>query len=142
MLEVPVSFVADIIAEQRGVLPDGRAIYSLWDVYPQADLVTYPSSIEGFGNAFLEAVYYRRPVVVNNYSIFDMDIKPKGFRVIEFDGYITPGTVQQARRLLEEPARAQDMVEHNYRLAARHYSYATLERHLATLIGELYGEQA
>ena len=142
MLEVPVSFVVDRIGEQRGVLPDGRPIFTLWDVYPQADLVTYPSSIEGFGNAFLEAVYFRRPVVVNNYSIFDLDIKPKGFRVIEFDGYITPGAVQQARRLLEEPVLAQDIVEHNYRLAARHYSYATLERHLETLIGEFYGEQA
>jgi hypothetical protein len=141
MLGVPVHFVVDLIQERRGVLPDGRAIYTLWDVYSQADLVTYPSSIEGFGNAFLEAVYFRKPIVVNNYSIFDVDIKPKGFKVIEFDGYIRPSTVQQARRVLEEPDQARAMGEHNYRLAARYFSYAMLERHLETLLGEFYGEQ-
>lgn len=31
--------------------------YSLWDVYSYADFITYPSLYEGFGNAFLEAVY-------------------------------------------------------------------------------------
>lgn len=34
-----------------------RAPYSLWDVYPCADLVTYTSLYEGFGNAFLETVF-------------------------------------------------------------------------------------
>ena len=72
----------------RGLTPDGRRRYVLADVYPHADLVTYGSSIEGFGNAFLEAVYYRRPLVVNRYSIYELDIKPRGFRVVEFDGYI------------------------------------------------------
>ena len=37
---------------------DGRKIYTLWDIYPQADLITYPSVYEGFGNAFLEAIYF------------------------------------------------------------------------------------
>ena len=68
---------------------DGRRVYTLADVYPQADLVTYPSSIEGFGNAFLEAVYHRRPLVVNRYSIYEIDIKPHGFRVVEFDNYVS-----------------------------------------------------
>ena len=39
---------------------------------PHADLVTYPSTFEGFGNAFLEAIYYCRPIVVNTYSIYAM----------------------------------------------------------------------
>jgi glycosyltransferase involved in cell wall biosynthesis len=141
LLDVPTNFVSDIIKDQRGATRDGRKIYTLGDVYPHADLVTYPSDIEGFGNAFLEAIYYRQPIVVNNYSIFDMDIKPKGFRVIEFDGYITDDTVHQVRQVLQEPDLAQDMVEHNYRLARRHYSYATLERRLQTLIADCFGEQ-
>ena len=40
-------------------------------------------------------MYYRCPIVVNNYSTFEVDIKPRGFRVIEFDGYITEATVAQ-----------------------------------------------
>jgi mannosylglucosylglycerate synthase len=142
LLDVPANFVADIIKDQRGVTGDGRKIYTLGDVYPHADLVTYPSDIEGFGNAFLEAIYYRRPIVVNNYSIFDTDIKPKGFRVIEFDGYVTDDTVHQVRQVLQNPHLAREMAEHNYRLAQRHYSYATLERRLQTLIADCFGESS
>jgi glycosyltransferase involved in cell wall biosynthesis len=140
LLNVQVNFVADIIREHRGITPDGRKIYSLWDVYPQADLVTYPSTIEGFGNAFLEAIYYRKPIVVNNYSIFAIDIKPKGFQVIEFDGYITQDTVERTRQVLLNPDLAAEMSEHNFQLAKRHYSYAVLERHLKTLLSECFGE--
>jgi len=142
LLAVPVNFVADIIQDQRGLTADGRKVYSLADVYPYADLVTYPSLIEGFGNAFLEAVYFRRPVLVNNYSIFDLDIKPKGFQVIEFDGYITEATLQRTRQVLTDPQLAAQMVETNYALARRHYSYAMLERRLQTLIAEKFGEAA
>ncbi|MCC6500857.1 MAG: glycosyltransferase family 4 protein, partial [Anaerolineales bacterium] len=70
LLDVTVRFESDQVQDKRGSTPDGQKIYTLGDVFPQADLVTYPSSIEGFGNAFLEAVYYRRPVLVNNYSSY------------------------------------------------------------------------
>jgi glycosyltransferase involved in cell wall biosynthesis len=140
LLGVHVSFVSDIIRDQRGLTPDGRKIYALPDVYPHADLVTYPSLIEGFGNAFLEAVYFGKPVVVNNYSIFDLDIKPKGFEVIEFDGFITEETLEHTRRVLATPGLAQQMAETNYALARRHYSYAMLERRLQTLIADWFGE--
>lgn len=140
LLGVPVNFEAGVIQDRRGIAADGRKIYTLWDIYPHADLVTYPSTVEGFGNAFLEAVYFRRPIVVNNYSIFEVDIKPKGFRVIEFDGYITDSTVRQTRRVLSDPRLAQEMTETNYLLAKRYFSYAVLERRLQTLIADCFGE--
>lgn len=139
LLKVPARFVANIIRDQRGKTIDGRKVYTLGDVYQQADLVTYPSTIEGFGNAFLEAIYFRRPIIVNAYSIFAIDIKPKGFRVIEFDGYITDEAVRQTRDILEHPQVAQEMVEHNYELGKRYYSYGVLERSLKTLIVDLFG---
>jgi glycosyltransferase involved in cell wall biosynthesis len=141
LLGVQTNFVSDIIKDKRGATPEGRKIYALWDVYPHADLVTYPSDIEGFGNAFLEAIYFRRPIVVNNYSIFDIDIKPKGFRVIEFDGYITDETVVRVREVLENPQLAEEMSEHNYQLAKRHYSFSLLERRLQMLVADCFGEQ-
>ncbi len=140
LLHVPASFISDVIHDARGEMPDGRKVYTLWDAYQAADLVTYPSTIEGFGNAFLEAVYYRRPIVVNNYSIFAIDIKPKGFRVIEFDGLVTGETVAQVQRVLEEPQLAAEMSETNYNLARRYYSYSVLERRLQTLLMECFGE--
>jgi glycosyltransferase involved in cell wall biosynthesis len=141
LLNVPVNFVSDIIQDERGRTADGRKIYALWDVYPHADLVTYPSNIEGFGNAFLEAIYFRRPIVVNNYSIYAIDLKPKGFQVIEFDEYITQETVEHTRRVLENPGISEEMAENNYNLARRHYSYKVLERHLLTLLAECFGEE-
>lgn len=140
LLDVPVNFVSDVIRDQRGLTPDGRKTYSLADIYPHADLVTYPSTIEGFGNAFLEAVYFRRPVVVNNYSIFNLDIKPKGFQVIEFDGFVTEETLQRTVQVLTTPGLAQEMAETNYQLARRHYSYSVLERRLQALVAEFFGE--
>lgn len=140
LLHVPVQFAAERVGPERGFTADGRRIYSIADVYQEADLVTYPSSLEGFGNAFLEAVYFRRPLVVNNYSVFQADIKPRGFRVIEFDGFITDHTIAQARAVLENRTLAQEMTELNYAIAVRYFSYAVLTRRLETLLAEAFGE--
>jgi glycosyltransferase involved in cell wall biosynthesis len=137
---VPTLFISDIIKDKRGRTTDNRNIYTLQDVYPQAALVTYPSDFEGFGNAFLEAIYYRRPILVNNYSIFNFDIKPKGFRVVEFDGYITQDTVNLARNLIQNPSLAAEAAEFNYELARHHFSFAVLERRLNTILSEIFGE--
>jgi glycosyltransferase involved in cell wall biosynthesis len=139
---VPVAFEAEIIGSERGLTADGRRIYALPDAYAAADVVTYPSVVEGFGNAFLEAIYYRRPIVVNNYSIFATDIRPKGFHVIEFDGFITDETVWWTERLLQDPELVAEMTAHNYAVAARHYSYAVLRRHLQALLTDVFGEPA
>ena len=106
LLGTPVVFESELIQDRRGMTSDGRKIYTLWDVYPHADLVTYPSTLEGFGNAFLEAIYFKRPVVVNNYSIFDIDIQPKGFDVIKFDGFITEATLDRTRAVLGDAGEA------------------------------------
>lgn len=141
LLDVNVRFEAEIVAEHRGTLPDGRKVYTLGDVYPHADLVTYPSAIEGFGNAFLEAVYYHRPVVVNNYSIYEVDIKPKGFQVIEFNGFISEETLSQVRAVLDNPALAQAWAERNYQIARRYFSFSVLRQRLQALLADCFGYQ-
>jgi len=140
LLDVTVNFESDVVGAVRGLTPDGRKIYTLADVYPQADLVTYPSSMEGFGNAFLEAIYYKRPLVVNNYSIYEADIKPKGFQVIEFDGFISEKTLEDTRYMLTHPKKTRAQCEHNYALARRYYSYSMLEHRLRLLLADCFGE--
>ncbi|MDQ2693544.1 MAG: glycosyltransferase family 4 protein [Chloroflexota bacterium] len=142
LLDVKVNFESEIVGDIRGITPGGRKVYTLGDIYPQADLVTYPSTIEGFGNAFLEAVYYHRPLVVNNYSIYESDIKPKGFQVVEFDGFISEETLEQARHILTHPEEARKQTEHNYELARRYYSFTMLERRLRLLLEDCFGEMA
>jgi mannosylglucosylglycerate synthase len=140
LLDVHVRFESEIVGAARAATRDGRRVYALADIYPQADLVTYPSSLEGFGNAFLEAVYYRRPLVVNRYSVYETDIRPHGFRVVELDNYVTSTAIQEARRLLAEPALAADWAETNYALARRHFSFTVLERRLSALLAECFAE--
>ena len=139
LMKVDTYFVSNIINEQRGLTKNGRKIYTLEDVYPHADLVTYPSTFEGFGNAFLEAVYFCRPIVVNTYSIYTMDIKPKGFSVIEIDGYVSDAAARQARKVLSEPEHRHQMVKHNYATAQKYFSYSVLRKKLKNLISDCTG---
>ena len=139
LMKVDTYFVSNIINEQRGLTKNGRKIYTLEDVYPQADLVTYPSTFEGFGNAFLEAIYFCRPIVVNTYSIYNMDIKPKGFSVIEIDGYVSDTAVRQARKVLKDSEYRNKMVKHNYETARKYFSYSVLRKKLKNLISDCTG---
>ena len=109
LLGVDVRFEAELIGDRHGITADGRRVHTLADVYPAADFVTYPSAFEGFGNAFLEAVYYRRPILVNNYSTYEVDIRPRGFQVVWLDGFISDAAMVQARGLLDNPAEAAAM---------------------------------
>lgn len=139
LLGVKLAFCFDRIGDRRGRTPDGGKIYSLDDLYRQADLVTYPSVYEGFGNGFLEAVYHRCPIVVNNYSIYNHDIKPKGFETIEMDGYVSERTVRMTRQLLSDPGRVAEMAEHNYALCRLFFSYTVLRNKLTLLLMNRFG---
>ncbi len=131
---VRILFAEDRFSQRRGATSDGKKIYSLADAYQQSDLVTYPSVIEGFGNAFLETVYYRRPLIMSAYEIFKIDIQPKGFNVLVFDEFITPRMVEQVNGLLHNSEQISDMTNHNFELGRKYYSYDVLRKHLKLLI--------
>ena len=112
---------------------------SLEEVYAQADLITYPSLYEGFGNALLEAFYFRKPVLVNRYSIFIADIEPKGFKVVTMDGFLTKNVLEKTRRVIADAEYRQEMVDHNFELGKKFFSYAVLRRTLRSLITTFTG---
>jgi glycosyltransferase involved in cell wall biosynthesis len=119
---------------------DGRPVrpaHTLHDAYLAADLITYPSLYEGYGNALVEAIYYGKPVVVNRYSVYEADIRPLGFRFIEIEGAITPATVRAVRQALANPRRQARIARHNFELGKRYLSYEVLERRLARWIRKL-----
>ncbi|NIV98881.1 glycosyltransferase family 1 protein, partial [Candidatus Saccharibacteria bacterium] len=109
------------------------------DVYPHADFITYPSLYEGFGNAFLEAVYFKKPLLINRYATFVQDIEPKGFDLIAMDGYLTPKTVSTVKTILNTSERRAQMVNTNYAIAAQYYSYAVLRRWLNIMLTNFFG---
>jgi len=139
IMNVDTLFISDVIKPDRGKTSDGRKIYTPKDIYHHADLVTYPSNFEGFGNAFLETIYFRRPIVVNNYSVYAADIKPKGFKAIELDDYVDSQAVELTKKVLETPVLAKEMVEHNYELGKRYYSYSVLRQKLKALLSNCFG---
>jgi glycosyltransferase involved in cell wall biosynthesis len=96
------------VGETRGRDAQGRKTYTLFDVYLHADLVTYPSHYEGFGNAFLEAIYFGKPVVVNTYAVYARDIDPLGFKTIEMTQLVTREVVDQTRQVLEDRRLRED----------------------------------
>jgi glycosyltransferase involved in cell wall biosynthesis len=136
---VDLRMIADRISDTRKINAAGEKIFTLWDLYPHVDFVTYPSLYEGFGNAFLEAIYFRVPILINRYSIFARDIEPKGFHLPLMDGYLTKQVVEEVRQLIEYPAFRAKTVEHNYDVARRFFSYPLLRRRLRTLITNITG---
>jgi glycosyltransferase involved in cell wall biosynthesis len=137
---IDVRFIADRVGETRGSTPDGRKVYTLFDVYPHADLVTYPSHYEGFGNAFLEAVYFGKPVVVNTYAVYARDIDPLGFKTIEMSQLVTREVVDQTRAVLQDATLQRDWADTNYDLALKHFSFTVARRKLAARLANLFGD--
>ena len=125
---IEMLMVADRVDEQRGKTADGKKVYTLWDAYPHADFVTYPSLIEGFGNALLESVYFRKPTLVNRYSVYVEDIEPKGFRFPSINGLVTKKVVKEVRRSIEDAEYRKTVVDQNFKIAKKHYGYKALGR--------------
>jgi glycosyltransferase involved in cell wall biosynthesis len=137
---IDVRFIADRVGETRGLDAQGRKIYTLFDLYPHADLVTYPSHYEGFGNAFLEAIYFGKPVVVNNYAVFARDIGPLGFKTVEIAQLVTRETVEQVRTVLGDAALRAEWAKTNFALGVKYFSYAVARRKLGARLANLFGE--
>lgn len=136
-LNVKLVSIEHLIGQNATAEANGRKRFSIGDVYRCADLVCYPSGYEGFGNAFLEAIYYRKPTVVNRYSIYIADIEPKNFDAITIEGFVTRDTTARILEVLTNDEQREKMVERNYQLAGRHFSFEVLERLLLHLVHTL-----
>lgn len=133
LMDVSLELVDHITGDERRE-SNGEKTYSLADAYLNADLITYPSIYEGFGNALIEAVYYKRPVVVNRYPVYNSDIRPLGFQFIELDGFVDDRAVAQAMQIIKSPLDVRDMLESNFAIAREHFSLEMLQAKLEQLL--------
>jgi glycosyltransferase involved in cell wall biosynthesis len=138
LMGVDAKFISGRFAQHRGEGDDG-VIYSLADAYLNADLVTYPSDFEGFGNAFLETIYHKRPIVITAYEIFKLDIEPKGFKTLRMEEFPTADLVTRTHNLLDNPGEFEDWIEGNYELGKAYFNYANLRQTLDQLLNEIRG---
>ena len=134
LLDVDIVWADAWVSHARRTHDSGRKQYAIWDVYRQADLVTYPSTYEGFGNAFLEAIYYKRPILCNRYPIFRTDIEPCGFSAITMDGFLTEEVVNHVRRVFRDDVYRQQMVDRSYDSAARFFCFERVEEELRSIL--------
>ena len=138
--KIDVRFISDRVSDTRGFNAEGQKVYTLFDVYPHADLVTYPSLYEGFGNAFLEAIYFGKPVVVNTYAVYARDLAPLGFKCIEMSQVLGSDAVEKTREILRDDVLREAWAAVNYDIALRYFSYAVARRKLAARLANLFGE--
>jgi glycosyltransferase involved in cell wall biosynthesis len=135
---VRLRYAADRFEPDLEGKPVGPA-HTLHDAYLAADLITYPSLYEGYGNALIEAIFYGKPVVVNRYAVYVADIATLGLEFIEIDGEITDETVAAVRLAVADPARQARIATRNFEIARRRLSYKVLRRRLRRLLGEVEG---
>jgi glycosyltransferase involved in cell wall biosynthesis len=112
-------------------------IYTLWDCFVNADFVTYPTMVEGFGNQFVEAVYFNKPVIVTPYKVFKKDIAPLGFNIIAMPDKVTKEVVKKVNNLIENPNEIDDIVKTNFEIGKRYFSYDWVEKRLQKIINEM-----
>ncbi len=145
---VPLHLISDRVASVRGVDSAGRRLFTNRDVLVNADLVTYLPIWEGFGNALLEAVAARAPVVVTTYLVYKTDIMPSGIENVEIrDRYddagdlVIPETaLESIHYLLTHPDYRQNLVEQNFQIAKTEFSLDVLRDRLNKVLA-VYGDE-
>jgi len=144
---VELLFINNLVEHSRCVKNNNK-IYSLWDTYVFADIITYPSIQEGWGNQFLEGLFAKRPMLVFEYDVYKEDIKEKGFKVISLgDKYeldecglakVNEGIIKRAAgeciKLLIDKDYRKKMVEENFRLGSEFLSLESLEKKLKSIV--------
>ena len=119
-----------------------RQYQPLWALYDRCDFVTFPSRQEGFGNALLEAIYFRKPVLINRYETFARDIEPLGFDLVTMDGLLDDRQIDAVDHLLSCSERKAEMTQRNFEIARRHFSYRQVHSRLKAILEKLTAMRA
>jgi mannosylglucosylglycerate synthase len=121
---IRMKFVGDMVAAGK---------FTLWEALLDCDLMTYSSEYEGFGNQFIEAVAMKAPIFVNRYPVYRTDIEPLGFETVAFDGVVTDEAVNKVRVWLSNKEMVRGIVERNWEIGNKNFSYEATEERLTGL---------
>lgn len=121
--------------------------YSFWECYTFADLVTYTSYWEGYGNQLLEAFWAKKIPLIFEYSVYKKDIAHEGYNVISLGdmmqeknglNFVPQDKIEKAAKeafmLLQDEKKYYQMVEENFNTARKHHDTSILARDLQALI--------
>jgi len=144
---IELLFVNNLVEHSRCTKNNNKT-YSLWDTYVFADIITYPSIQEGWGNQFLEGLFAKKPMLVFEYDVYKEDIKRKGFKIIslgdryKLDEYglakvekkIIKRAAGECIKLLIDKDYREKMVEENFQLGREFFSHESLEDKLKMIV--------
>lgn len=115
---------------------------SFFEFYKIADFAVYPTIKEGFGNQFLEAVYYKTIPIIFEYPVFRIDLKKEGYYYISLGSkYLKKNEMikipfkkmkkatLQMEQYLKNKEKQEKHTEHNYKKAEQNHSPQNLKKH-------------
>lgn len=146
--DIALHRISHRVASKRMLNSEGQKMYTNRDVLVNADLATYLPIWEGFGNALLEAIAARVPVVVSEYLVYKTDIRVAGLRTIEIRDRYTPdgmlmipdSVVERIYHVLTHPDDRQAMVDWNFQAANDEFGMHKLTAKLNAAIDD-YGDE-
>lgn len=136
-------FIGDHIKEKRELGKKEDKIYSLWDAYVYADMITYPSIWEGWGNQFLEALFAKKPIITFEYPVFKADIKKEGCwiislgdkkriqrktQLVKISQKQTQKTTSELIKSLINKRKTLKLLEKNFKTANQYHGNKTLKK--------------
>jgi glycosyltransferase involved in cell wall biosynthesis len=145
---IPLHLISDRIAAVRSENPEGEKLYTNRDVLANANLVTYLPVWEGFGNALVETIAARIPLVITTYLVYKTDIMGIGLNNIEIrDNYDREGrliipdhALDDIYHFLTHPDERRAMTESNFEIASHCFGYDTLRTKLKGVLSDYADE--
>jgi hypothetical protein len=143
-----VHFLNGMVHAKRG-FENGQKQFSLWDLYSYADAASYPSTFEGWGNQFIEAVFAKLPILCYEYPVFKTDIKPFGYNYISMGDVFKKNDKYKFLKMLNQEQLCKTssnllkflfskdtnrLLEENFEIGCRYHSYATLKENLIDVL--------
>lgn len=102
--------------------------FTIADVYAAADIVVLSSTWEGFGNAAIESVAYRRPLARHPYPVME-EVERHGLRFFDLDA------IHALEKFVERPD--EELLDENLRAARPVYDLALLPDELSVVLQDL-----
>ncbi len=114
----------------------GAEIFELSIAYAACDITFFLSTLEGWGNGLIESFYYKKPIVVYPYYVYMTDIKKVGPDCIEVEK-ATEAKAAQIIDLLLDKEKIKKVVDYNYEVGQKFFSFRILREKLLPFIKEV-----